>query len=625
MQQILAIMCMLLLTFPLCLEAFCSPPPSVQCKSNGKECEIFNYQGIWEDRSICRAAEAASPKTEAEILHAVARAVENKQKIKVVSTLAHSISKLVCVGDHGLIISTENYASVIGINKTAMTITVQGGAMMRDVIEEAAKEGLALPAMIYWNGVSAAGVVSTGAHGSGLMGRGSGVYEYVVGMRMVVPASPSEGYAKLITLTEADHDEELRGARLSLGTLGVISELTFVLQPMFKRSLSRPILKDEKWLDNEISRFLRDHEFADVIWLPFHRLVVFRRIDRVPIDAPGDGLNIGIGIPSRAVDIENFDPLGVQATEDYVGLCAFVGEQIIAFVANGSGGGFWNDGIKGFTGYPVTGFNHRMQTSGGCQGNYLQLHQHDTSGCTSNQILDKNQTVCPWDRRVTTSSFHFDMELRVPMSRLPETIKDIKKIRDLNPESMCESYVVFRSIKKSDAYLGPAEDVVTLELFYHRPREANTPKLNEDVYEEMEQMVIEKHGGTMHWGKSGGYLFGGLAKRAANLVRFLQVKNRYDPEGLFSNEWTDGLLGIGEKGAEEVMCTEYDPEGAFSNDWPDGLFLEIGEKGVEELRDGCALDKMCKCREDKHCAPEKGYFCRPGRVWKQARVCRKLD
>jgi hypothetical protein len=60
----------------------------------------------------------------------------------------------------------------------------------------------------------------------------------------------------------------------------------------------------------------------------------------------------------------------------------------------------------------------------------------------------------------------------------------------------------------------------------------------------------------------------------------------------------------------------------FSNDWTDGL-LGIDGKGVEVLRDGCAMEKLCKCREDKHCAPHKDYLCKPGRIWKEARVCRK--
>ena len=42
------------------------------------------------------------------------------------------------------------------MNKSAMTITVSAGVMLRDVIDAAAKEGLALPAMIYLDGVSTA-------------------------------------------------------------------------------------------------------------------------------------------------------------------------------------------------------------------------------------------------------------------------------------------------------------------------------------------------------------------------------------------------------------------------------------------------------------------------------------
>ncbi|GLJ25481.1 hypothetical protein SUGI_0487860 [Cryptomeria japonica] len=192
---------------------------SVLCrhKSNGmpawsipalhkRECEVFNYLGIWEDRSICKAGSVAWPTSELQLIRAVAHTVQNNHKIRVVSIYSHSLSKLVCVENEGLIISTQNYDSVIQVNRKAMTITVQGGTLMRDVIEVAAKHGLALPAMPYITGVSAAGVISTGAHGSSLAGKGSGVYEYVVGMRIVVPASPSQGYAKIITLTEADAD-----------------------------------------------------------------------------------------------------------------------------------------------------------------------------------------------------------------------------------------------------------------------------------------------------------------------------------------------------------------------------------------------------------------------------------
>ncbi|GLJ49582.1 hypothetical protein SUGI_1051640 [Cryptomeria japonica] len=67
---------------------------------------------------------------------------------------------------------------------------------------------------------------------------------------------------------------------------------------------------------------------------------------------------------------------------------------------------------------------------------------------------------------------------------------------------------------------------------------------------------------------------------------------------------------------------EMDPTALFSNDWTDAI-LGIGGKQVQVFRDGCGLHKMCKCKEDRHCLPHKGYFCSPGRVWKEARVCRK--
>ncbi|GLJ25477.1 hypothetical protein SUGI_0487810 [Cryptomeria japonica] len=561
----------------------CRPASSVQCRSHG--CEIFNYQGIWEDRSICKAASVARPTSEAQLVRAVAHAIYNSKKIKVVSRHAHSLSKLVCVESDGFIISTENYDSVIEVNRKAMTITVQAGTMMSDVIEAAAKHGLALPAMPYISGVSAAGVISTGAHGSSLAGKGSGVYEYVVGMRIVVPGSPFDGYAKIITLTEAD--EDLKAARLALGTLGAISEITFALRPMFKRSVS-VYVKDDFDLENETERFLRAHTFGDIRWLPSHRKVVFHASNRVSVDVAGDGSSAMTGAPTTVADIETgayqFD--SIQAEADVDAICNLVGNGTIQAVANGNG--FLNDG-KRFTGYPVIGFNHRMQTSGKCE----QVPKQKDKSCTPTQILDKNETTCSWDRRVHTS-LYFDVELRVPLSRFREAMADVKKIRDLNPQRMCDlGFIFIRSIKKSEVYLGPAEDQVTMELLTYRPREAGTPKWNEDVYQEIEQMLIEKYGGTLHWGKSGGHLFGGLAKQTVNLEKFLEVKGRFDPDGVFSNDWTDGLFGI-------------------------------GGKGVEEWRDGCALDKMCKCKEDKHCAPSKGFLCRSGRIWKYAHVCKKV-
>lgn len=545
---------------------------------------------------MCRAGTALFPKKETELVHAVADAVKRGKKIKVVSRFSHSLSKLVCVDDEeGVIISTRDYDSTIQVDKTAMTISVDAGVMMRNVIDAAAEEGLALPAMIYWDEVTAGGVISTGAHGSGIIGRGSAVHEYVVGLKIVVPAPATQGYANIITIREEEDKDKFRGAVLSLGLVGAISQVTFRLEAMFKRSVSMSLV-DDYGFENMIRDFVRKHEFGDAWWYPAHHKVLFMEVDRVPVSVGGDGVNkmSQVGQPTTVADAQLLGTtlVTIDATHDSEQLCNLSKSTMDARAP--SGAGFLNDIVKGFTGYPVIGFNNLMQTTGGCQ-DYCHKQEPDPNVCTPNTILDTNQSICSWDRRVGGVK-GYDLEIYVPLRRIREAIIDIKRIRDLNPEALCELEVVegitMRSVKKSKAYLGHSEDVITFEFEYMRPRDAETPKWNSDVFEEIQQMLVEKYGGTLHWGKSGGYLLQGISKRAVNLKKFLKVKQELDADGLFSNDWTDGLLGI------------------------DG-------KGVEIFRDGCAVEKLCKCREDKHCAPHKGYFCRPGRIWKRARVCRQ--
>lgn len=229
-----------------------------------------------------------------------------------------------------------------------------------------------------------------------------------------------------------------------------------------------------------------------------------------------------------------------------------------------------------FTKYPVVGYQNKMQTSGSCYKS------------SSADLVD----ACPWDPRIR-GLFFYETTVIFSLSKIKAFISDVKKLRDINPQSLCgiELYNGFliRFIRGSSAYLGQPEDSVVIDFNYFRADSASTPRLNEDTWEEIEQMAFFKHGARPHWAKNRKIAFHGAAAKYPNVPKFLRVMKKYDPDGLFSSDWSDEIL----RGMVKV-----------------------------EKQDGCALEGLCICEEDRHCAPNEGYLCRPGKVYTDARVCR---
>ncbi|MCO5554074.1 hypothetical protein L7F22_007600 [Adiantum nelumboides] len=293
--------------------AYLPLPPAIQCNGSSG-CTVENYQGMWVDRKPCKATQALYLTSKVELFNAVGLASRTGSKVKVVGS-SHSYNKLVCPGgDDGIIISTQHLNSLIHVTLSSLTVTTHAGVQLRDLVERIAEFGLTLPHSPVWHSVSMAGMISTGAHGSGLWHRGSSTHDYVVGMRLITPADEEEGFAKIIDLSE--QDEDLNAAKLSLDVLGAISQVTFQLEPMFKRSASLEVGEDTHLDGNGIVKFAEEHEFGEIWWYPFSGKALFKVIDRVDADTVGDGANNMVMLDRLGVDLIESLRRGLETAEE---------------------------------------------------------------------------------------------------------------------------------------------------------------------------------------------------------------------------------------------------------------------------------------------------------------------
>ncbi|EMS48861.1 hypothetical protein TRIUR3_32440 [Triticum urartu] len=408
-----------------------------------------------------------------------------------------------------------------------------------------------------------------------LWGKGSAVHEYVVGMRIVTPAPASQGFAVVRELSVGDPD--LDAVKVSLGVLGVVSQVTLALQPMFKRSVTFE-KRDDTDFASQAAMWGGLHEFGDMAWLPRQGKgkVIYRKDDRVPVSTKGNGLNDYLGFRSNPT----LALITARATEEHleedggdIARCLAARAPSVLFELQAYG--FTNDGSF-FTGWPVVGFQNRIQASGTC----------------ISSPEDGLLSSCTWDPRIR-SPFFYNSGFSVALSKAPAFIADMQKLRDLKPRAFCgldaKLGVLLRYVRASSAYLGKSEDSIDFDVTYYRSYTEGEPRANSDVVDEIEQLALRKYGAVPHWGKNRNFVFDGVIAKYPKAAEFLKVKARYDPDGIFSSEWSDQVLGI--KGSPNIV-----------------------EKG-------CAIEGLCVCSKDSHCAPEKGYFCRPGTMFSEARVC----
>ncbi|MGW4383476.1 D-arabinono-1,4-lactone oxidase [Kitasatospora sp. NPDC004531] len=177
----------------------------------------------WAGNQSARPAQVAAPASVEELAALVKTAAEAGRSVKAVGS-GHSFTAIASAGD-AVLVRPDRLTAVRAVDRAAGTVTVESGLPLHRLNRMLAAADLSLTNMGDIEAQTVAGATSTGTHGTG---RDSGSLAAQIRAVEIVLA---DGTVQTCSATE--NPELFQGARLGLGALGVISALTFAVEPMF--------------------------------------------------------------------------------------------------------------------------------------------------------------------------------------------------------------------------------------------------------------------------------------------------------------------------------------------------------------------------------------------------------
>lgn len=121
----------------------------------------YVHLDIVEGRFEFRPTEIQRPSSKESIANILREASQTGRSVTVVGS-RHSWSDIAVPED--IMLSLENYAGVVDIDKANKLATVRGGTTLEDIMISLEAEGLALPQLPSVSAQTVAGAIATGVH-----------------------------------------------------------------------------------------------------------------------------------------------------------------------------------------------------------------------------------------------------------------------------------------------------------------------------------------------------------------------------------------------------------------------------------------------------------------------------
>ncbi|MCO5554993.1 hypothetical protein L7F22_008532 [Adiantum nelumboides] len=210
------------------------------------------------------------PESLEELEIAVNLANEQKQKLRPVGSGLSPNGIALCKGG---MVNLALMDKILDIDVNTKLVTVQAGARVEQVVEALRPHGLTLQNFASIKQQQIGGFTQVGAHGTGA--KIPPVDEQVVRLKMVTPA---KGTLEL----SAEKDPDLFYlARCSLGTLGVVAEVTLQCVPV-QRLLEHTFVTTKKEVRKRHKNWLQENKHLRYMWIPDTDCVVVVKCNPLP-------------------------------------------------------------------------------------------------------------------------------------------------------------------------------------------------------------------------------------------------------------------------------------------------------------------------------------------------------
>jgi FAD/FMN-containing dehydrogenase len=217
-----------------------------------------------------------TPKSEAELVDLVKTAARDAKTVRVAGT-GHSFVPL-CATD-GFLVSLDGLQGVISADRARLRAAVRGGTKLHQLGGPLREADMAMENLGDIDRQSIAGVISTATHGTG-HGIGN-LANQAVGLRLITATG------EVLECSPEQLPEVFKAAQVSLGALGIISQVTLRLVPAYR-------LHERIWRVSfgqcmaELERLIHENRHFEFFWSPGRDECMMKALN--PTQAPPDAL-----------------------------------------------------------------------------------------------------------------------------------------------------------------------------------------------------------------------------------------------------------------------------------------------------------------------------------------------